>query len=241
MLELYQMPISHYCEKVRWALDYKTLDYKTVNLLPGLHVKTAKKLTQRSSVPILVHDGKAITESSHIITWLDNHYPERSLTPENKSEAEQALEWEKFADEEIGIHVRRLCYQTLLDHPDIVIPFFCTGGPWYSKLVMNAMYPKLSERMRELMKINQDTTQISEQKVRTAIDKIYAHLEDREFMVGDQFSRADLACGALLAPLITPDRYGLDWPETLPSPLKEVVESYRPKLGWLEKLYKDYR
>ena len=50
-LVLYQFPISHFCEKARWALDYKGLDYTTKNLLPGLHVKTTKKLAARSSVP----------------------------------------------------------------------------------------------------------------------------------------------------------------------------------------------
>ncbi len=240
MLELYQMPISHYCEKVRWALDYKQLEHTKVNLLPGLHVKTAKKLTNRSAVPILVHNGKAISESSHIITYLDNNFPERPLTPANDNDKKEALEWEKYADEEIGIHVRRLCYNTLLDYPEIVIPFFTANGPWYGKVVMNAMYSKLSERMRDLMKINQETTQISEQKVRTAIDKIHDHLQDRKFMVGDSFSRADLALAALLAPLVSPPKYGLEWPQTLPSPLKEVVESYADKLGWIGDLYENY-
>ena len=44
-LKLYQFAISHYCEKIRWALDYKGLNYETVNLLPGQHVKTIRKLT----------------------------------------------------------------------------------------------------------------------------------------------------------------------------------------------------
>ncbi|MGR9114583.1 MAG: glutathione S-transferase N-terminal domain-containing protein [Gammaproteobacteria bacterium] len=35
MLTLYRFPVSHYCEKVRWALDYKQLDFQTKNLLPG--------------------------------------------------------------------------------------------------------------------------------------------------------------------------------------------------------------
>jgi len=50
MLTLYQFPISHYCEKIRWALDHKGLDYKLVNLLPGFHVSTAKKLSGRASL-----------------------------------------------------------------------------------------------------------------------------------------------------------------------------------------------
>lgn len=31
-ITLYQFPIPHDCEKVRWALDLKGLDYKTCNL-----------------------------------------------------------------------------------------------------------------------------------------------------------------------------------------------------------------
>ena len=43
MIELYQFPISHFCEKIRWTLDYKGLSHKTRNLLPGLHVLKTKK------------------------------------------------------------------------------------------------------------------------------------------------------------------------------------------------------
>ena len=44
MLSLYQFPISHYCEKIRRALDYEKLDYRVVNLLPGFHASTAKRI-----------------------------------------------------------------------------------------------------------------------------------------------------------------------------------------------------
>ena len=57
---LYQFPISHYCEKVRWAMDYKGLDYKLKNLLPGLHLRTTKKIAAKSYVPILIDDGEQI-------------------------------------------------------------------------------------------------------------------------------------------------------------------------------------
>jgi len=85
MLTLYQFPISHYCEKIRWALEYKNINYRKVNLLPGLHAKKAEKLSSKSSLPILVH-GKVIKrESSEIISYLDQAFPEISLTPEDQS------------------------------------------------------------------------------------------------------------------------------------------------------------
>lgn len=44
-LKLYQFAISHYCAKIRWALDHKGLNHETVNLVPGQHVKTIRKLS----------------------------------------------------------------------------------------------------------------------------------------------------------------------------------------------------
>jgi hypothetical protein len=34
---LHQFPISHYCEKTRWNLDAKQLEYRVKNQLPGPH------------------------------------------------------------------------------------------------------------------------------------------------------------------------------------------------------------
>ena len=59
MIKLYQFPISHYCEKIRWALEYKGLEYRKVNLLPGFHIKTTTKLVGKSSVPVLTDGDKA--------------------------------------------------------------------------------------------------------------------------------------------------------------------------------------
>ena len=78
---LYQFPISHFCEKVRWALDYKEIPYQAKNLLPGLHVKTMTKLAKRSSVPVLDHEGTAIQNSADIIDYLEQQFPHNPLMP----------------------------------------------------------------------------------------------------------------------------------------------------------------
>jgi len=75
MITLYQFPISHYCEKVRWALDYKQVEYEIKNLIPGLHVSKTRKMAPDSSVPILTHDDEVIQGSDSIITYLDETFP----------------------------------------------------------------------------------------------------------------------------------------------------------------------
>lgn len=241
MLELYQFPISHYCEKVRWALVYKGLDYRVKNLLPGLHIKKARKMTGHTTLPILVHDGRVMDESSEIITYLDRAFPAKPLTPDDPGLMQEALEWERYADEKIGVHVRRVCYHTLLEYPDIVIPFFTVNGPWYGNFLLKRMFPKMRQTMRKFMNINPESAAKSREILDLATDRVFSHLQGREFLVGDQFTRADLAVASLLAPLSMPASYGLQWPERYPDELNELIDSYSEKLRWVNHMYEVYR
>lgn len=241
MVTLYQFPISHFCEKARWALDYKGVRYRERNLLPGFHTRVVRRLAPRTSVPVLVHDGRAIQNSADILTYLDQTFANRPLTPADEAEATEAQEWEAYLDREVGIHVRRLCYHTLLDHPDLTIPMLTTRGPWYGPMLIKLIYPKLTDTMRRLMEINDQTARESEERVQAAIDRIHDRLQGRDYLVGDAFSRADLAAAALLAPLCRPHGYGIDWPDTLPDPLGGIAAAWAPKLAWVGGCYQQYR
>lgn len=103
MIQLYQFPISHYCEKVRWALDFKGVEYQTINLLPGFHIKKIKQANPKSSVPVLIDGEETLQNSADIITYLDTKYPQNTLTPVNSEEKQQALDWERYLDENLGV------------------------------------------------------------------------------------------------------------------------------------------
>lgn len=241
MLKLHQFPVSHFCEKARWALEIKELPYRKVNLLPGPHIKKAKKMAARSSLPILEHDGVFIQESSEIITYLDDNFSRRALTPEDTKEKELAVAWESFADRELGPAVRVLNYNTLLEHPDLLIPLLADNGPWYGKWVLKPAYPKIAESMREMLKITPESVKEAENTISTGLDNLNQTLGDQEFLVGDTFTRADLSVAALLAPLIKPDSYGVDWPEKMPEPLAGQIANFHDRLGWVEHIYDNFR
>ena len=238
---LYQFPISHYCEKIRWAMDYKGLDYSLKNLFPGLHLRTTKKMAPKTYVPILLDHGEQVQNSHVILNYLDDKYPEKSLTPTDPEQLEEALAWEKYCDVEIGVHVRRFGYHYLLDEPKTVIPFFTQGGPWWGPLFFKLFFSKLEPIMRKVMSIDEVGANKSKERIQQAIDKLDGAYADKEFLVGDQFSRADLAAAALLAPLIMPQGYGLDWPATMPAKLEEFVDNNEQKLEKFRELYKNYR
>ena len=241
MITLYQFPISHYCEKIRWALDYKDLDYKTINLLPGLHIKTTKNLAQYSSVPVLTDGDVVLQNSSKIITYLDETYPNKNLTPTDEIIRLEALEWEKYVDAELGVHVRVCCYHILLEHPKIVIPFFAHKGSWYGSLMMKLGFSKLKFKMRQMMNINEETFAQSKVQIHLAVDKLYDQLQNQEFLAGGEFSRADLAAASLLAPLVMPEGYGLNWPKNIPEDLQTLMDEFKDKIAWVDSVYKKFR
>jgi len=245
-IKLYQFAISHYCEKIRWALDYKGLEYQIINLLPGLHASKTKQFgsnTSNSNLPILTHGQHVIQGSSQIIDYLDLSFTDKPLTPAEHDTAKLAKEWERVADEDIGPHLRRILYHTLLAHPKIVMPFFSHQGPWYSSLYLKIAYPKITKIMRKMMAIDDQHVQESTQTLSLTVDKLCHQLEQQnsQYIVGDQFSRADLAFAALLAPLITPAQYNLPWPEAYPPEIELLMSSYQDRLQHADYCYQHYR
>lgn len=240
-LILHQFPISHYSEKVRWALDYKGVDYQLRNHLPGLHVKKIRKMASRTSVPVLQHGDKAIQGSADIINYLEDRFPERPLTPSDQKQRSAALEWERYCDREIGPHVRRFCYDTLLRHPKLVVPLLSSGGPFWSAPVMRLTFSRLEKVMRKTMSIKEPEVSQSREALGNALERLSQALEGRDYLVGNRFSRADLAAASLLAPLFMPPGYGLEWPATVPSPLKEWIDQHQAQLDWPRRIYQLHR
>ena len=91
------------------------------------------------------------------------------------------------------------------------------------------------------MNINEKTAEASKAHLGIAFDKIYSHLQEHSFLVGNQFSRADLAAASLIAPLRMPEKYGLNWPKNVPSQLEELSDEFNEKTKWVDELYKSYR
>lgn len=94
MMTLFQFPISHYCGKARWALEYKGIDYRIKNLVPG------------TSVPFRIDDDKPVQGSDAIITYLDKKQSHPPLTPTTTADASMAHEWERYADANVGVPLR---------------------------------------------------------------------------------------------------------------------------------------
>ncbi|WP_309044702.1 glutathione S-transferase family protein [Marinobacter sediminicola] len=244
-LRLYQFAISHYCEKIRWALDYKNLSYETTNLLPGQHIKTMQKLTKGAgaSVPVLVHDGEVIQGSSDILDYLEKTYPEKPLTPMDEPEKSAALAWEKRLDNLAGPAVRCYSYHHFLQRPKIVVPLLAAGTPFYNRILLSLAFSRVNEVMRKWMKINEKTAEESRKVLEELLTELAEIYSQQPFLAGDSFSRADLTAASLFAPLFQPEAYPVPWPKParIPKEIKGWLTEWQPQLQVLAKVYSDNR
>lgn len=239
-LQLYQFAISHYCEKVRWALDYKGLNYQAFMLLPGQHVGKVKKLgASASSVPVLVHDGHCVQESARILDYLDETFPDQPLTPSDPAAREKAEEWERRMDEELGPAVRCYAYHYFLQRPKLVTPLLTAGTPFYNRFLVRLAFSRVNEIMRKWMKINDKTADAARQTMERYLNDLADAYQESPWLAGDSFSRADLTAAAFFAPLFQPPQYPVPWPQEkrMPQPVRDWLDHWQPQLKQMESLY----
>ena len=102
MLTLYHGLASTCSKKVRMCLAEKGLEWESrlINLQKfEQHDPEYLKLNPNGVVPTLVHDGRPVIESTVIIEYLDDTFPERPLKPADTYARARMRLWEKWSDD----------------------------------------------------------------------------------------------------------------------------------------------
>ena len=102
MIRFYQFGNSVCCQKVRITMLEKQLTWEPVevNLFRNEQYSSDYlKINPKGVVPALVHDGKAITESTLICEYLDDFYPHPTLIPADPFLRANMRQWSKLVDE----------------------------------------------------------------------------------------------------------------------------------------------
>ncbi len=101
-LKLYNFPQSTCSQKVRLVLWEKGLEFldRQLNSAKREHLSDAYlKLNPNGVVPTLDHDGAIVIDSSVIIEYLDEVFPEHSLTPTAPVERAKMRKWLRYFEE----------------------------------------------------------------------------------------------------------------------------------------------
>lgn len=241
---LWQLELSHYNEKVRWALDHKRIPHFRRSLLPGLHALKARRLTgDTATTPVLTLDGRSIGDSTRIIAAIERRWPQRPLYPRDESQRRRALELEEFFDEELGPHIRRAGYHEVLAHPDVVIPLFTHGQRLPARMLVRATFPLLRVGMRRALEINVGAVEQSRRKTVAAMDRLEDEIQPSGYLVGDSFTVADLTAAALFYPVIVPPEFPYPSVTDPPAQAREFLDplARRPGGEWVAEMYRRHR
>jgi len=244
-MKLYQFALSHYCEKVRWALDYKGLSYERIHLVPGPHLLTIKKMAPQTSVPVLMDQGKIIQDSTKILDYLDAQYPQKSLRPSDACLNKEAIELEEYFDQEIGVQLRRFFYFYLLQDRALVVSLLLHKAPTSGKYLYAVLFPLVRTMMKKNMRIDAPHAEKSRRLLEKALEGLSKSVVGKKFLLGDCLSRADITAASLLAPLCTPPEHEFPWPtiSQMPQALQEFRKAHEsdPFFNWVLDLYREQR
>ncbi|NQV54635.1 MAG: glutathione S-transferase family protein [Rhodospirillales bacterium] len=109
MIELYNFPASTCSQKVRLCLFEKGLEFTDtiLNSAKGEHLAPEYlALNPNGVVPTLVHDGVPIIDSSVILEYLDEVFPEISMMPKDPVGRARLRKWLRFFEEVPTVAVR---------------------------------------------------------------------------------------------------------------------------------------
>src|SRR5206468_4282039 len=95
---LYDLSDSPFCLKARICLQLKAVPFRRVTVTVG-RLRELRQLNPRRKVPVLVHGGNVVCDSTRIAHYLDAHYPEPSIVPTDAEARAYATLLEEWADE----------------------------------------------------------------------------------------------------------------------------------------------
>ena len=108
---LITIPISHYCEKARWALDRAGVTYEERAHLQVLHWLPVARASGNKTAPVLVWGDRVFADSADIVEEAGAKAPtERSLFPEDPTDAAEVRALQDDFDERLGPEGRRWMY-----------------------------------------------------------------------------------------------------------------------------------
>ena len=199
MLELYNFSQSTCSLKVRICLAEKDLEWVDRRLVSKDHDHLSDwylKLNPNGVVPTLVHDGVPIIESSVIVQYLDDVFPEISLSPADAVGRARMRAWLVFVDQ--------------VPTPAVRFPSFQYGGLLRKFQAMTSEeFAAVAKRRPLKADFYRDMGQsgFSEETIAKALDDIrktaarmtlLMEQSGGPWLLGAQFTLADLCVAPLL-------------------------------------------
>ena len=212
MLELYHSEPVANSMKPLICLKEKDLEFTShyVNLLRfEQHTPAFKRINPDGQVPVLIHDGHVVTESTVINEYLDDVFPSIGLRPADPLERANMRIWSKFVDEYfcpalsmIGWHVMVRRVVKNLDQEQL------------EEVLSQIPLQEQREKWRTVAGESFTPEQLadSRRRVGVSIGRMEAILRQRTWLAGATYSLADVNSYSIVAgvPRLCPEHLGAE-------------------------------
>jgi glutathione S-transferase len=258
---LITIPVSHYCEKTRWALTRAQIPFVEERHMPPFHRFATRQIGKRSSsdpmpeternmsllnqfvirqvggqtVPVLITETAILKSSDEILNYIDAiSSDELKLYPIDRDLRKQVNELVEIFDNVLAPAVRLWAYAYLMDRDRLLQPLWCQGVPWFERLLFPVVFPWMRATAFQMYQINDISIVAAHESIRQIFEMVSNLLADgRSYLVGERFSAADLAFVTLAAAVVLPPEYGVKLPELslLPDRMASSIQQFQETLA----------
>lgn len=190
MIELFYYAKSTCSQKVRLCLYEKGLEFtdRPVHLPDNEHLRpNYLALNPNGVVPTLRHDGQVITDSSVIMEYLDDVFPQPPLSGRTPRHRAQVRIWLRFFEEVPTVAIRIPSFKQVLLTP-------MTQGMSTQERRANADIRPLRKSFYHSMANGIDDGRLADalDRLDMTLDRMEATLCTQPWLMGDQFSIVDI-------------------------------------------------
>ncbi|RMF27412.1 MAG: glutathione S-transferase family protein [Cyanobacteria bacterium J083] len=245
MLELYQFELSQYSEKVRLILDYKGLEYRKIEVTPGVGQLELFRLSGKTQVPVLKDGDTFIGDSTAIAFYLEEKYPDKPLIPSEPFSKGQCLLIEEWADESIGIKGRKALIGALNQNPAFRAEILPREVPGFVKNLVSAIPSDLLTFLGTGVGLGKDEIEEAQKALKQDLEALCLILSDgRPYLVGDSPTLADLTVAGLSIILKFPEANYIKLPpQLLGKGIPGIADNpdFAAFFAWRDHIYQQYR
>lgn len=244
MLELYQFELSHHCEKVRFILDYKGLEYRQIEVTPGIGQLDLYQMSGQRQVPVLKDGNQIVVDSTAIARYLEQRYPNPAIIPTDAKQRGLCLLIEEWADESIALKSRKVAFGALSDSPDFRKAVLPNDTPDFVGSLVEAIPSDFLKILGLGVGASPSNVKAAKESIEQDLEALSLLLQDSPYLVADHPTLADFAVAGLTMYLKIPAGPYLNIPTKLRGkgvPGIADNPAYQTFFNWREKMYADFR
>ncbi|KGG11555.1 Glutathione S-transferase protein [Prochlorococcus marinus str. SS51] len=179
-------------------LQAKNLQYKVVEITPGIGQINVFKLSGQRQVPVLKDGETIVSDSSEIIQYIETITNEPELLPKKPHEAAMAHLIEDWADTTLAKAARLELIKAAAIDPSLRKALLPNDLPNSFKGLIDNLPCEFMNGLTEVLNQGQSTALLN------SLEKLSNSVSSQPWLVGDSLSIADIAVAAQLSLLRFP-------------------------------------